>query len=84
MLSDLRMSSSESDHSDGAEAPLDFDKIDRIRESVTFDDCVEQLGRQSFKKNGEKVQKFTLDRNPLTDFSIIEPCSQNKNEGMDR
>ena len=42
------MSSSE-DNSDGAEAVLDFDKIDRIRESVSFDDCAEQLAINDYQ-----------------------------------
>lgn len=47
------MSSSDSDDSDGVACPLDFDSIERIRESVSFATSVEQLAINDYqsKKN---------------------------------
>ena len=44
------MNSSDSDDSDGLGAPLDFERIERIRESVRFDDCVEKLAINDYQE----------------------------------
>ena len=43
------MSSSDSDDSDGIACPLDFDNIERIRESVSFTTGVEQLAINDYQ-----------------------------------
>ena len=43
------MSSSDSDDSDGVACPLDFDNVERIRESVSFNSAVEQLAINDYQ-----------------------------------
>ena len=43
------MSSSESDDSDGIACPLDFENVERIKESVNFNSGVEQLAINDYQ-----------------------------------
>ena len=69
-LTQSTTSSSDSDDSDGIACPLDFDNIERIRESVSFSTGVEQLAINDY----QGTRSLGTRRTPTSSLWPFEPA----------